>query len=140
MEVNATIFIMLFMFLFLLAWMSVILFKPFLALYDEREKRIEGAAETARQLTEGANAKGEVIEQKLRAANDDAREILVQLREKGAAEEQQIIQDAREKSQSMLEDARADLFAEAEEARAQLRATSEKLADDIAQRILGRAA
>lgn len=140
MEVNATLLLQLAMFLLLLAWLSTFLFSPFLRLYDERERRIEGAAGEAKQLRAGAAEKADLIDARLKEAQDEARKILQSLRDKAAARERSIIEEARANAQSRLDDARADLFAVTEEVRGKLRDDARALADDIVEKVLNRAA
>lgn len=140
MEVNATLLLQLAMFLLLLAWLSTFLFSPFLRLYDERERRIEGAAGEAKQLRAGADEKAGLIEARMREAQDEARQILHALRDKATARERTIVEEARAAAQSRIEDARADLFAVTEEVRGTLRDDARALADDIVEKVLNRAA
>jgi F-type H+-transporting ATPase subunit b len=140
MELNATFLLQLSMFLFLLAWLSNFLFGPLMKVFDEREKRIEGAAEEAKSFRASAEAAAGTIEEKLAAAQADARAVLGELREKGQDLERKHIDEARSAAQSRLEDARADLFAATEDARAELKSDVEKIADQIVEKVLGRAA
>jgi F-type H+-transporting ATPase subunit b len=140
MELNATVFLQLALFLFLLAWLSTVLFAPLLRVYDEREKRIEGAAEEARQLRAGANEKAGIVERRLAEAGTDARRILDELRKQGADKELQLVDEARRKAASRLEDAQADLFAATDEIKGALRAEAQAISDDIVKKVLGRAA
>ena len=139
MEVNATLLLQLALFLLLLAWLSTFLFSPFLRLYDERERRIEGAAGEAKRLRRGAAEKADLIDARMRDAQEEARKILQSLREKGMAKERAIVEDARAAAQGRIDDARADLFAVTEEVRGTLRDDARALADDIVAKMLNRA-
>ena len=140
MELNATFLLQLSMFLFLLAWLSNFLFGPLMKVFDEREKRIKGAAEEANRFRDSAEQAAGTIDEKLAAAQADARVVLGELREKGQQLERQHIEQARDAAQSRLEDARADLFAATEDARAVLKGDVEKIANQIVEKVLGRAA
>jgi len=140
MELNITATIMLALFLLIFVWLTQMLFKPFLRIYDERERRIDGAAEEARSLKEGAQAQQGEVERRLAEASEQARDILDGLRDEGAAKERALIDAARAKSQGLIEDAKADLFAASADARKQLKTESERIADDIVASVLGRAA
>lgn len=140
MELNATFLLQLSMFLFLLAWLSNFLFGPLMKVFDEREKRIKGAAEEAETFRASADEAAGTIEAKLSDAQADARGILGDLRDKGQALERKHIDEARNAAQSKLEDARADLFAATADARAELKTDVEKIADQIVEKVLGRAA
>lgn len=140
MEINATLLLQLALFLLLLAWLSSFLFSPFLRLYEERDRRIEGAAAEAKHLRAGADEKAGLIEARMREAQDEARKILHELRENAQARERQIVEEARRKAQARLEDARADLFALTDEVRGKLKDDAQALADDIVAKVLKRAA
>ena len=140
MELNATFLLQLSMFLFLLAWLSNFLFGPLMKVFDEREKRIEGAAEEAKSFRASADEAAGTIDQKLGAAQVEARAVLAELRDKGQELERKHIDEARDAAQSRLEDARADLFAATADARSELKTDVEKIADQIVEKVLGRAA
>lgn len=140
MELNATFLLQLSMFLFLLAWLSNFLFGPLMKVFDERERRIEGAADEAKTFRASADEAAGTIEAKLAAAQAEARSVLGELRDKGQDLERKHIEEARAAAQSRLEDARADLFAATESARGELKGDVEKIADSIVEKVLGRAA
>lgn len=140
MEVNVTLLIQLALFLVLLAGLSRFLFAPFLRIYDERERRIEGAAAEATQLLAGSDRKSEQIETRLRDAQDEARQILRELREKGVAKERALIDEARTSAQLRLEGARTELRGTTERVRQKLRAEAQTLAGEIVEKVLNRAA
>ena len=140
MEINATILLQLAIFLSLLAWLSKVLFAPLLAVFDEREKRIEGAGEQALLLRASADEAASHIEARMLEAQAESRRVLQELRESAANVERGIVQEARDQALARLEDARADLFAATEDTRASLKEDSQKLAAEIVQKVLGRAA
>ena len=140
MELNATLLVQAVIVLVLMAWLTPVLFGPILKVFDEREKRIHGAAEQARLQLGSASEKSALVEQKTKEAQADARLILIGLRDKAKAREQQITDAAREAAASRLEDARAELFDAAETARTKLKDDAKSIADDIVKKVLGRAA
>lgn len=140
MEINATFLLQLSMFLFLLAWLSQFLFGPLLRVFEEREKRIEGAAREADSLRASASEAAGTIDAKLASAQADARKVMAELREKGINLEKKHIDEARAQAGSRLEDARADLFAATEDARGKLKDDVDKIAGQIVEKVLGRAA
>lgn len=140
MELNATIFLQMAVFFTLLAWLSPMLFDPFMRLFEERERRIVGAAEEAKRLGGAAEEKGALIAQKTQEAQLEARQVLNDLRAQAQVREAQIIAAAREKASQRLDEARADLFEATEEARRNLKDDAKALSADIVQKVLGRAA
>ena len=140
MELNATFFLQLVLFFALLAWLSPMLFDPFLRLFEEREHRITGAADEAKRLAGSADEAAARIAERTQQAQLEARQVLNDLRVKAAAREAEIIDAAREKASARLDEARADLFESTEEARRALRDEAKKLSSDIVEKVLGRAA
>ncbi len=140
MELNATLLIQLAIFLGLLAWLANVLFAPMGKVFDERERRIDGAADEAVEMRAGADEKAHLIDQKLAEAQAGARIALNDLREKGLAKQRDIVEAARVKSQAKLDEAHGTLAEKAEAARKDLHADAEKIASDIVEKVLGRAA
>jgi F-type H+-transporting ATPase subunit b len=139
-ELNATIFLQAAIFFVLLGWLTPTLFDPFLKLFEERERRIVGAAHEAKRLSGSADERALLIEQKTKDAQAEARKVLSELRAKAAEREAEIVAAARSKAGERLEEARADLFETTEEARRALKEQAKGLSGDIAHKILGRAA
>ena len=140
MELNATLLVQAVIVLVLMAWLGPVLFAPLLKVFDERERRIHGAAEEARLQLGSAGEKTALVDQKTKAAQADARLILTGLRDKAKAKEQQLLDAARDAASSRLEDARAELFDASEAARRSLKDDAKNIADDIVTKVLGRAA
>lgn len=140
MELNATLLLQLALFLGLLAWLSNVLFAPMSKVFDERERRIDGAADEALAMRAGANEKAQLIEEKLAGAQADARVQLNALREQGLKKQRELVETARVKSQARLDTARGELAEAAQSARTDLEKDAEKIASEIVERVLGRAA
>lgn len=140
MELNATFFLQLAVFFTLLAWLSPMLFEPFLKLFEERERRIVGAADEAKKLTGSVEERSALIAQRTAEAQAEARGVLATLRTRALEREKEIIAAAREKAAARLDEARADLFEASEEARRSLKDDAAALSQDIVKKVLGRAA
>lgn len=140
MELNATVLIQAVIILVLMAWLSPVLFGPLMKVFEERDRRIHGAAEEARKQLGSADEKGAIVEQKTKEAQAEARVVLTSLREKARESERSHLAAAREKSAARLDEARAELFAATESARTSLKSESAAIADEIVKKVLGRAA
>lgn len=140
MELNATILIQAVILLALFAWLSPMLFSPLMKVFDERDRRIHGAANEAKSYLGSADEKTAVVEQKTKEATVQARQILTQLREQALAAEATTLAAAREKATSRLDEARGELFEASEAARKALKADANVIADEIVKKVLGRAA
>lgn len=126
--------------LFILLFFALrpLLFQPMLRLFEEREKRIDGAKKEARQMYADADEKMAKYEQELAAVKRAAGEERDKLRAEGQRREQQILAKVRAETNAMLEQGRAKIAKDAEALRAELGVTSQSLARDIASRVLGR--
>lgn len=140
MELNATILIQAAIVLGLMAWLSPVLFGPLMKVFDEREKRIHGAADEAKARLGSADEKSALVEQKTKEAQAAARVVLNTLRDAAKVKETALLEKARENAGQRLEDARAELFAATETARKSLRDDAKGIADEIVKKVLGRAA
>ncbi|MBM4283210.1 MAG: ATP synthase F0 subunit B [Deltaproteobacteria bacterium] len=139
-ELNATIFIQAVILIALMLWLSPMLFGPALRLFDERDKRIHGAAEETKRQLSSASEKSVVVEQRLQAAQAEARGVLAGLRDKAQQNERTLIETARADAGKRLDGARAELATATDEARKALEADAAAMADDIVKKILGRVA
>lgn len=140
MELNATVLIQAVIILVLMAWLSPVLFGPLMRVFDERDRRIHGAAEDAKKQLGSADEKTAVVEQKTKEAQLKARAVLIELREKARGVEHSVLEQARDKAANRLEEARAELFEATETARKALKGDANAIADDIVKKVLGRAA
>jgi len=124
--------------LILIVVLQPLLFKPMLALFEEREKRIEGAKLAARKMDEasaGALTKYETEMKKARSAGNAERE---QLRAEGLKTEADIVGKVRETTGKRVADGREELRQNAAKARAQLNLEAATLGRAMASRVLGR--
>ncbi len=125
------------LFLVLLAILKPVLFDPMLKLFEEREKRIDGAKLQARKMDEasaGALSKYETEMQRARASGNAERE---KFRSEGAKTENEILGRVRLATGQSLEQGRKQLQAEVGEVRKALRADAATLAGELASRVLG---
>src|SRR5580704_1122366 len=120
------------LFLVLLVVLKPLLFEPMLKLFEEREKRIEGAKLQARKMDEasaGALTKYEAEMQNARAAGNAERD---KLRAEGTREEAEILGEVRKSTAATLDDGRRRLAAEAGEVRRALEVESASLGRQLA--------
>jgi F-type H+-transporting ATPase subunit b len=126
--------------LFVLLWLILkpALFDPMVKLFEEREKRIEGAKLLARKTDEasaGALSKYEAEMSKARASANVERD---KLRAEGVKAENEILGRVRAQTAKTLEEGRGRISEDLATARAQLRRDVNALAKDLAGRVLGR--
>jgi F-type H+-transporting ATPase subunit b len=126
------------LFLVLIVVLKPVLFDPMLALFEERERRIDGAKLAARKLDE-ASVKAlttyETEMKKARSAGNADRETQ---RAEGLKTEADIVGRVREATTETVNAGRKALLEEAAQARAGLSAEATALASAVASRVLGR--
>ncbi len=126
--------------LFVALWLVLkpTLFDPMLKLFEEREKRIEGAITDVRNMdlaSAGALAKYEAAMGKARAAANAERETL---RAEGIKAENEILGKVRASTTKAIEEGRGRMGEEVATARAKLKTDVGQLARELAGRVLGR--
>lgn len=99
-----------------------------LAALDEREQRISDALAEADQARQEAEEVLHKHQQKLAAADEEARRIVAEARAAGANVRQRIVAQAREEAERMIEQARTSIESEQRAAVAELRRETANLA------------
>lgn len=92
----------------LFAIMSYFLFNPARKMLNDRQAKIKGELEDAKNNMEEANRLREEYETKLRDINKEAESILSEARKKALANENQIIAEAKEEAARIMERARTE--------------------------------
>jgi F-type H+-transporting ATPase subunit b len=115
-----------------------VLFDPLLKLFEERERRTEGAKLLARKMDEKAGELLQRYETELDAVRRAASEERERLRAEGTKLEAQILAEGRAEVAKLVEHGRARLEADRKVLRAELSTRAADVARDIASRVLGR--
>lgn len=137
-DVDATFLIYLGFFFFLFFVLRSFVFSPMMALFDEREKAIDGAKKEARALEKSAEDKLLAFEDEMAKVRVEAGGERDRLRAEGARLERNLIEKVRGETEAMVADAEARMQAEAAKVRQDIAATSPMLARQIAEKLLGR--
>jgi F-type H+-transporting ATPase subunit b len=127
-------------FILLMFLLEPLLFRPVLRVFALREERTEGAKAQARELDERAGEIYQRYERELERVNRAAAEERDRVRAETAKLEAEILREARAASASIVEDGRRQIAAEVARVRFELGRESERLSQDIMQRVLGREA
>ena len=138
-DVDLTSIVVLVLFVGLTVILKPLLFDPMLKLFEEREKRIDGAKLEARKVDEKsatALAEYEKAMAKARAVAQAEREKILA---EAVKREQEILARARSASAEALENGKRAVQEEANRARATLKADVGNVAAQVANRVLGRA-
>ncbi len=125
---------------FLSLWfvLNKLLFRPFLALIEERERRTEGVKSEAASLTnEGARLRAE-YQEKIEQARDEGYRVKESLLQEARHERERILSRAREEAATMLEKAKEEIRREMQKERDLSAREAENIAQEMAQKVLGR--
>ena len=122
-----------------LMWiLKPVLFDPMLKLFEEREKRIDGAKAAARKIDEKSTHALEEYEAAMAKARSAANAERDKIRSEGLAREQEILGRVRALTNKAVDEGKRAAHLEADRVRGQLKADAEQLARDLATRVLGR--
>ena len=127
--------------IFLIAhwFLKVTFFRPLVRILERREERVE----SAQQIYDRANARAEeaLAEEKgkLNAARKRAAEHREALRKEGQEQRAKILAEVKAEVEEQLATVREELAEQVRDERSKLEARARELADDMAERLLGRA-
>lgn len=114
------------------------LFRPYLAMRDERTAGIEGARADAEKLSAQADASLADYEERLAAARARAAVEQRKIRADAVAHEAEVTERARTEAASVVASARANVETEITTARGELLPRADELAREMASKLLGR--
>jgi F-type H+-transporting ATPase subunit b len=137
-DVDPTFIVQLVLFIGLTLILKPILFDPMLKLFEEREKRIDGAKLQARKIDEKSASALTKYETEMAKARSAASADRDKIRAEAVKREQEILASVRAATQKALEDGKRAARTEADRARATLHAEAGTMARDLASRVLGR--
>lgn len=135
-ELNYWFFVLLANFLVLLFILNIILFKPLLKVFKEREDTVNGSLDAAREMTVKKETAIEDMRKGFASAGLKARAIFEELRAQGLEKQKETILRAGGEGAGLMEQARDALKQEAEKARKALRADVEKFSDEIVRKLV----
>ena len=136
---NQTLIIQIIIFLVLMMVLNRVLFRPMLALLEERKKRTEGRREQALVAEDQAKEMWEDYQAKLAEARAKAESVRIELVRQGEAERQRLTDEASEEAKKTVEELKAQVQQQAVKAKEALAAEVDALSKMMAEKILGRA-
>jgi F-type H+-transporting ATPase subunit b len=139
-DLDNTVVFQIGIFLVLMLVLEPLLFNPVLRIFALREERTEGERDRARALEEDAGELLERYEREVARVNQVASAERDRARAETAKLEAEILDEARRSVARIVEDGRARLNEEVQKMRFDLGRESERLAQDVAGRVLGREA
>jgi F-type H+-transporting ATPase subunit b len=126
------------LFLFVLVVLSRVLFRPYLSLLEERERKTAGAQHDLGELEREATRLRAQYEDKIaqaQAAGDAAKEAILQ---EARQQREAILNEARQEAMSILEGVRRELASQMQKERQLATAEIRTVAQEMASKILGR--
>lgn len=124
------------MFLGLVYLLNVILFRPLLAVFKERDNAVKGSLEAAREMNSKKDEGLDRMNRELSQARQQAKDVFEKVREEGLNRQKALMADAESQASTMLQRAREELKAEADKARGSLKADAEKFSDEIVRKLV----
>lgn len=136
MEINATLVVQMAVFLLLFAFVTPVLFRPLMRLFDERDQRIEGARRQAGDLQKQVHQKIEEVELQVKDAQRNAKQTLEQLKAQASNMQREILDQARGKANEELQKARIELQNSTQKVRDELKGETTELADMVVRKFV----
>jgi F-type H+-transporting ATPase subunit b len=124
------------LFLANIAILNVMLFKPMLRVFKEREEAIDGSLEEARDMDAERDNKITIFKREMSAASLSAREKFDSLRQGGQDRQKELLEAASKEAMDIIEKARAELSSASDTARASLKGDVDKFSEEIVQKLL----
>lgn len=137
-DVDLTFLVQLVLFVGLMLVLKPLLFDPMLKLFEERERRIEGAKLQARKIDEKSATALTKYESGMSVARTTGNAERDKIRAEGIAREQQILANVRAATAKTIDDGKRTAHGEADGVRAVLKMQAAEMASDLATRVLGR--
>jgi F-type H+-transporting ATPase subunit b len=124
-------------FLFLLVFLNIILFRPLLRLFKEREDNTKGALENAKALDKEKDDVLARIDAKLADGRSQAKKIYENLAGEGMEMQKGSLESAQKEAVEINRTAKEELEAASEQARAALKADIENFSKQIVKKLVG---
>jgi len=123
-------------FLVLVYVLNILLFRPLLALFNERESSVKGSLDAAKEMDRIKEEGLEKMNKELSEARHRAKDIFEKIREEGLTSQKALMAEAEAGAAGMLQKAREELKAEAEKAKIALKSDAEKFSEEIVRKLV----
>ena len=137
-DFDLTFLLQMVLFAALIVVLRPLLFDPVLRVFDERERRTEGARGSARAMQEQAGELLSRYEKELAKVHEVARQERDRIRTETAKVESEVMAQARENANRILEQGRQRIERERQQIEFALGQQAERLARNMAEAVLGR--
>lgn len=136
-ELNKWFFVLVLNFLVLLYVLNIILFKPLLKLFSQREDSIKDSLNAARDMDKKKEDAISRMNRELQDARNRARDVFENLRKEGLNRQKDMLEGANRQASELIQNARTELKIEAEKTRQRLRSDVDKFSDEIVRKLIG---
>lgn len=136
-ELNKWFFVLLLNFLILLYFLNIILFKPLIKLFNDREESISDSLNAAKEMDKRKEEAISALDRELKEARKGASEIFENIRKEGLNRQREMLEGANKQAHDYIVNAKAELKTEAERARQRLRSDVEKFSEEIVKKLVG---
>jgi F-type H+-transporting ATPase subunit b len=137
-DLDLTFTVQVLAFALLIVVLKPLLFEPVLAIFEEREKRTDGARAEAREMQEHAGELLRKYEAELQRVSATAAEERDRIRAETAQLEAEILNEARSATTKIVDEGRRQIAAQVQQIKFDLGRQSERLGQQLATRALGR--
>jgi len=137
-DVDATLIVYVVVFFILFFILRAFVFRPMMALFDAREKAIDGAKKEARSLEKEAEAKLAAFEDEMAKVRIEVGAEREKMKTEARRTERQLIDKVRIETDGMIADADEKMKVEAARIRKDVAGITPALAQEIAEKLLGR--
>lgn len=120
----------------LLFILNIILFKPLLKIFKEREDTVKDSLGAAKEMTARKEEGIAKMNKEVADARHKAKEVFEGMRTEGLNTQKTLLSEAEANASDLLAKARAELKAEVEKARGALRSDIEKFSDEIVRKLV----
>jgi F-type H+-transporting ATPase subunit b len=123
-------------FLVLIYILNVILYRPLMKIFKERDNSTKGSLEAAREMDKKREEGISEMNRELKEARRKAGEIFENMRKEGLNNQKEMLEGANGDAQNLIEKARVELKTEAENARRKLHADIDAFSDEIVKKLV----
>jgi len=124
-------------FLILLILLNIILFRPLLNLFKEREDRTKGFLDEVKRVDEEKEKILSQINKRLSEAAEEAKRVREELRSQGVEANRKTLELAHREAMELTEKARTDLEVEIKKAKERLKREVGSFAEEIVRKMVG---
>jgi F-type H+-transporting ATPase subunit b len=136
-ELNKWFFVLVVNFLALLYVLNIILFRPLMKVFKDREDAVDGALREAKEMDEEKEVLMAQLQKDFSGAAVSAKSKFEELKQEGVQNQKESLDKTGKEAADMLDKARGQIKAEADKARESLKADVEKFSEEIVKKLVG---